>query len=148
MVWCILGEKVGFWQKTSTFFNFLISLISMNTNTEPIYALYLYHIEVLFSWLGAFLVKNLASHKKNFKIFLTFLIIIFQWSPLQHMLSVLFSVSWWDLFHSRYHFRVKKMCFCYKNFRNFLTFSFLGSHLRVRVRVRVRKFIYCRIYNR
>ena len=66
---CILGEKVGFWHKTSTFFKFHISLISMKTNTEFIYAMYLYHVRVLFSWLGALFVKNLAFHRKTLTFF-------------------------------------------------------------------------------
>ena len=62
-------KKLGFWQKTSTFFKFLISFISMSTNTESIYAMYLHHVRVLFSWLGAFFVKNLAFRRKSLTFF-------------------------------------------------------------------------------
>ena len=101
----------------------------MSTNTESIYAMYFYHVRVLFSWLHAFFVKNLAFHRKT----LTFFNFLNYWiSVISFAAYVVCGVLCQLIasFSQQVSFLGEKMCFCYKNFRNFSTFLFLSSRLR------------------
>ena len=114
MVQCILGEKVAFQQKILTFFKFLITL----KFSEHKYREHVAYVSLLpkmvISMIECIFVWKTWLFTEKLQHFSTFLIIGFQWSHLQHMLSVGLSVSWWDIFHSRYHFWVKKCVFVTK----------------------------------